>query len=93
MAIAIEKNVPLPQAYWNVPKMPPRPYRLKLPSAAEIVPELTSMQTGESIYIPNSRHMAFPPVGAVRVQEYGLDTGRHFFCMYDDDGMRVWRTA
>lgn len=76
MAIPIEKNVPLP---------PPRK------KAEEIVPELARMEIGDSIFIPNAPHCAYPPIGAMGVSLYGMRTQKVFQHQYDDDGLRVWR--
>lgn len=89
MAIPIEKNVPYPGR-----PGPQRELSVSFtPSAADVVPELARMQPGDSIYIPNTKNAAFPPVGAVRVHAYGTQTGRKFACQYDDEGMRVWRVS
>jgi hypothetical protein len=60
-------------------------------NATEIVPELGLLPVGSSLYIPNERGKGFPPIGAVRVQVYGLEARKRFRCEYDDDGLRVWR--
>ena len=76
MTIAIEKNVPLPNIR---------------PGAEKVVPELAQMEILDSIYIPNAPHGVFPLVSNIDIGLYGLRTEKHFYCKYDDNGMRVWR--
>lgn len=77
MTIAIEKNVPLPNIR---------------PGAEKVVPELAQMEILDSIYIPNAPpNCVFPPISNVDIGLYGLRADKHFYCKYDDNGMRVWR--
>ena len=76
MTIAIEKNVPLPKVR---------------PHAENVVPELTRMEILDSIYIPNAPNSLFPPIFNTEIGLYGLRTNKHFYCKYDDMGLRVWR--
>jgi hypothetical protein len=76
VTIAIEKNVPLPDVK---------------PRAEKVVPELMQMEILDSIYIPNAPNSIFPPISSIDVGLYGLQREKHFYCKYDDEGMRVWR--
>lgn len=76
MTIAIEKNVPLPGVQ---------------PQAERVVPELAQMEILDSIYIDNAEKSVFPPISGIDIGLYGLRTNKHFYCKYDDMGMRVWR--
>jgi hypothetical protein len=76
VTIAIEKNVPLPETRWK---------------AETVVPELVRMEILDSIYIPNAPDSVFPPISNIEIGLYGLRTEKHFYCKYDDWGMRVWR--
>jgi hypothetical protein len=76
MTIRIEKNVPLPEVR---------------PQAEAVVPELARMEILDSIHIDNAPDSISPPISSIEVGLYGLRTEKHFYCQYDDWGMRVWR--
>jgi hypothetical protein len=78
MTIPIERGIPLPP---------------KRPKAEEIVPELAWMKLGDSIYIPNQPGRRDPPVLGMDVCLYGLENDKEFTTEYDEEGLRVWRTA